>query len=143
MTTVPFIAFREALFNHYDAFLKNSAKPSNHVINILYDDYVKNPARYDYLDLPQPPEPSYTAKYKKEDLSIGSELIEKQPDDYTEKKQEIIILRLLNSYVYYKTKENTFYPARNSTPNKPLYLDGVIGIITLSDLKKEFLLRVN
>lgn len=81
-----------------------------------------------------------------------SEYTEKKPSDYTSKLQSIVVLSTRKhfesyynkktgkngnknfTYIYYKTKEDSFYPARNGG-----YLDGLVGCIKLIDFNKKFI----
>jgi hypothetical protein len=80
-----------------------------------------------------------------------SEYTEKKPSDYTSKLQSIVVLSVRKhyesfyhkktgyghknfTYVYYKTKEDSLYPARNGG-----YLDGLVGCIKLIDFRKTFI----
>ena len=80
-----------------------------------------------------------------------SEYLENKPEDYTEKLHQVVVLKLIQhyeswfnkktgkygrntfTYVYYKTKENSYYPARNGG-----YLDGLVGCIKLRQFKAKF-----
>ena len=82
-----------------------------------------------------------------------SEYTEVKSSDYTDKLQSIVVLNIRKhfeswynkktnkggkknfTYVYYKTKENTYYPARNGG-----YLDGLVGCMKLREFKSKFLL---
>jgi hypothetical protein len=85
---------------------------------------------------------------KKSDIIEGLELIELKPSKHTTKLHHIVILGVHTgynhyknrSYTYYtaKTKENTYYLAANSTDNRPLYLDGVVGSHSLAELKANY-----
>jgi hypothetical protein len=82
---------------------------------------------------------------KLSELTHYTELIEKKPSKHTSKLQQIIILNHHKGYDYskkraytyltYKTKEGTYYPAAN---REFAILDGLVGTINLSDLKREY-----
>ena len=83
-----------------------------------------------------------------------SEYTEKKADTYTDMLQTVIVLntrkqyeswynkktnksgKMNFTYVYYKTKENTFYPSRNGIG----YLDGLVGCMKLREFKSKFTL---
>ena len=90
---------------------------------------------------------------KLEDIKKGLICVEKQAAKHTIKKQiiEVVAIRKqyeLNkktykgyknyTYVYYKTCNNQFYPAANTSENSPLFLDGLVGCTLLTDFKKQF-----
>lgn len=90
---------------------------------------------------------------RKSEIVKGGLYVEKTPSKHTDKLQKITVLDVkqhyeLNkkthighrnyTYVYYKTNEGQFYPAANSTDNRPLILDGLVGCILLSEFKKQF-----
>lgn len=80
-----------------------------------------------------------------------SEYTEKKSENYTDKLQTVIVLSITKyyesfynkksgeqgyknfTYVYYKTKEETFYPARNGG-----YLDGLVGCMKLTEFNHKF-----
>lgn len=82
-----------------------------------------------------------------------SEYTEKTSCNYTDKLQTVIVLntkqhyeswynkktnksgKINFTYVYYKTKEDTFYPARNGG-----FLDGLVGCMKLRKFKSKFTL---
>ena len=84
-------------------------------------------------------------------ISINSEYIEKKPENYTNKLQKIVVLNIRKhyestynkktnksshrnfTYIYYKTKEGTLYPARNGG-----YLDGLVGCMKLTEFKAKY-----
>ena len=89
---------------------------------------------------------------KKSNLPVYySEYQEINPCDYTDKLQTVIILdtkqhyeswynkktnksgKMNFTYVYYKTKEDTFYPARNGG-----FLDGLVGCMKLRKFNTTF-----
>jgi len=87
----------------------------------------------------------------KSQLTPHSELTEKKPSKHTNKLHQIVLLKAYKgfdvytkrayTYFCYKTKENTYYPAANSNErNTPAYLDGLVGTIKLSELKKNYIL---
>lgn len=83
---------------------------------------------------------------KKEEIVIGTEIIEKKPSKHTNKLHVQIVkgvytgysYSLKRSYTYYvcMTKQNSFYPAANKEGS--FYLDGLMGTITLSELKRNY-----
>jgi len=87
---------------------------------------------------------------KKSDIENGLELIEKKASDHTDKLQIIVILGIHTgysfsknrSYTYYteKTKEGTFYPAKNAGRNHAI-LDGIVGTRTLLELKRDYIIH--
>jgi hypothetical protein len=80
-----------------------------------------------------------------------SEYTENKPENYTDKLQTIVVLSIRKhyesfynkktgksghknfTYVYYKTKENSYYPARNGG-----YLDGLVGCTKLAEFNRTF-----
>lgn len=73
-----------------------------------------------------------------------TELVSIKPAKHTTKLHHIIVLgkytnwnpftRRNYTYFTYKTKEGTFYPSSNNMG----LLDGMVGSINLSDLKREY-----
>ena len=87
-------------------------------------------------------------KLTKDKLEYGLRLIEKKPSKHTTKLHKMIVLKVYTgynqwnnrqyTYVTTKTLEGSCYPAVNSTPERPLYLDGLVGTYTLKKLKAEY-----
>lgn len=87
-------------------------------------------------------------KLTKDKLEYGLILVEKKPSRHTTKLHKIKVIKVYEGYNYAnnraytyvtaQTLENSFYPAANSTENKPRYLDGVFGTYTLKKLKAEY-----
>lgn len=87
-------------------------------------------------------------KLTKDKLEYGLILIEKKPSRHTTKLHKIKVIKVYEgynhanqrayTYVTAQTLENSFYPAANSTPDKPRYLDGLMGTHTLKELKANY-----
>ena len=85
---------------------------------------------------------------KKSDITIGTQLIEKIHSKHTEKLHKITIKGIYEGWDYTKnrrytyyivmTNEGSYYPAVNSTDNRTLILDGLMGDYTLSRLKRDY-----
>lgn len=87
-------------------------------------------------------------KLTKDKLEYGLVLVEKKPSKHTTKLHKIKVIKVYEGYNYTnqraytyvtaQTLENSFYPAANSTPDKPRYLDGLMGTHTLKELKANY-----
>lgn len=92
-------------------------------------------------------------KLTKDKLEYGLRLIEKKPSKHTTKLHKLVVLQVYTgynhnnnrqyTYVCAKTLEGSCYPAANSTPDKPLRLDGLVGTYTLKKLKAEYDIDTN
>ena len=85
---------------------------------------------------------------KLQDIQKDSKWIEKKPDTHTTKLQEVTVLNIRQhyetsnnppykqknyTYIYYKTNEGTYYPARNNG-----YLDGLVGCYKVREFTRLF-----
>lgn len=85
---------------------------------------------------------------KKSDLKYGTILIQKKASKHTDKLHKIEIKGVYMQYSYAKNRCYTYYtvmtcegqcyPAANSSYERPLILDGLIGTYDLSKLKREY-----
>ena len=88
---------------------------------------------------------------KKSELTRGTILIEKKPSKHTDKLHKIEIMSIHTQYSHLKNRCYTYYivqtccnqwyPAANSTYERPLILDGLMGSYDLSKLKREYQIK--
>jgi hypothetical protein len=88
-----------------------------------------------------------------QDIAPGTQWIEKKPDTHTDKLQKVTVLKIRQhyesgnkhpykprnyTYIYYKTNEGQYYPAKNRTERNLFVLDGLVGCHKLTEFKKLF-----
>ena len=84
-------------------------------------------------------------------IERGSKFEQLKPSKHTEKLHVIEVGNIRThfeygkngkgrnyTYVYYKTPYGSYYPAANSTERQPLYLDGLVGCIKLTELNSQY-----
>lgn len=84
-------------------------------------------------------------------IETGSKFEQLKPSKHTEKLHVIEVKSVKQhfehgkngkgrnyTYVYYLTPYDSYYPAANSTVKEPLFLDGIIGCMKLTELKSKY-----
>lgn len=88
---------------------------------------------------------------KSSEIGYGQKFEQLKPSKHTEKLHVIEVRNVRThfeygkngkgrnyTYVYYLTPSGSYYPAANSTERQPLFLDGLIGCIKLTELNSQY-----